>query len=357
MEPASAYREWKVYGGGPESIRYSALDQINRENVHRLQVAWTFDTGDAFRGSEMLCNPIVVDGILFATTPRLGVIALDAATGKLRWSFDPNDGEGQKSSVLQRNRGVTWWADDEVQRLFFVAGHFLYALNTGTGKPVSDFGVGGCVDLRDGLGGDPETISSVSATSPGVIYKDLILLGSIVSEDLPSAPGDIRAYDVRTGGLRWSFHTIPHPGEYGYETWPQDAWKYSGGANSWAGMSLDEKRGLVCIPTGSAAFDFYGANRIGDNLFANSLIALEAEAGKRVWHFQVVRHDVWDRDLLAPPSLVTVKRSGSFVDAVAQITKLGHNSSQKNGIRQRSTTCQVRPGRCGDRALIESSAT
>ena len=322
-DPARAYREWRVYGGSPESIRYSALDQINRENVQRLEVAWTFDTGDAFRGSEMQCNPIVIDGVLFATTPRLRVIALDAATGKLRWSFDPNESEARKSPSLRRNRGVTWWDNDQAQRLLFVAGRFLYALDAGTGKPVSGFGDEGRVDLREGLGREPETIS-ISATSPGVIYKDLIILGSILSEDLPAAPGDIRAYDVRTGQLRWSFHTIPHPGEFGYETWPEDAWKYSGGANNWGGMSVDEERGLVFVPTGSAAFDFYGADRIGDNLFANSLIALKAETGERVWHFQAIKHDVWDRDFPAPPSLVTVERGGSVVDGVAQITKSGH---------------------------------
>jgi quinoprotein glucose dehydrogenase len=179
------------------------------------------------------------------------------------------------------------------------------------------------VDLRAGLGRDPQTLT-VSATSPGVIWKDLLILGSIVSEDLPSAPGHIRAFDVRTGRIRWIFHTIPHPGEFGYETWPPNAWKYSGGANNWTGMTLDEKRGVVFVPTGSAAFDFYGGDRTGDNLFANCLLALRADTGKRLWHFQFVKHDVWDRDLPAPPSLVTVRRNGRFVEAVAQITKSGH---------------------------------
>ncbi len=316
-----AYRDWKVYGGGPESIRYSTLDQINRRNVHLLQVAWTFDTGEAFPGSEMQCNPIVVNGVLFATTPRAAVIALDAATGKLRWRFDPHD--GRKVTTKARSRGVTYWQDSRSRRIFFVARHFLYALDAGTGRPVSGFGDAGRVDLRRGLGRDPRTLA-VTTTTPGVIYKDLLILGSLVSEGLPSAPGDVRAFDVRTGEIRWAFHTIPHPGEFGYDTWPKEAWTYSGGANSWAGMSLDEKRGLVFVPTGSAAFDFYGANRIGDNLFANSLIALKAATGERVWHFQFVRHDVWDRDLPAPPNLVRVRRDGRLVDAVAQITKSGH---------------------------------
>ncbi len=320
-ESVRSYRQWRAYGGGPESIQYSALDQINRENVHRLKVAWSFDTGDAYSGSEMQCNPIVIDGVLFATTPRLRVIALDAATGKLHWSFDPH--EGPKTDRLRRNRGVTWWGAGRQERLFFVSRNFLFALDARSGQPISDFGDTGRVDLREGLGRDPETIS-ISATSPGVIYNDLLILGSILSEALPSPPGDIRAYDVRTGELRWSFHTIPHPGELGYETWPKDAWKYSGGANNWAGMSLDEERGLLFVPTGSAAFDFYGANRLGDNLFANSLIALKAETGERVWHFQAVKHDVWDRDFPAPPRLVTVKRDGNLIDAAAQITKSGH---------------------------------
>ena len=316
-----SHRGWRAYGGGPENIQYSALDQINRENVHQLEVAWTFDTGDAFPGSELQCTPIVIDGVLFATTPRLRLIALDASTGELRWSFDPSG--GQMSDRMRRNRGVTWWSDGKLERLFFVYDHFLLAVDPGTGKPVQGFGDAGRVDLRDGLGRNPETVS-ISANTPGVVYRDLLILGSIVSEALPSPPGDIRAYDVRTGQLRWSFHTIPHPGEFGYETWPSDAWKYSGAANNWAGMALDEGRGLVFAPTGSAAFDFYGANRRGDNLFANSLIALNAETGARVWHFQAVKHDVWDRDFPAPPRLVTIDREGDSTDAVAQITKSGH---------------------------------
>jgi glucose dehydrogenase len=319
--PAEGYRNWKVYGGGADSIRYSALEQINRRNVHRLQLAWRYDTSDAFPGSQMECNPVVVDGVLFATTPKLRVIALDAATGKLRWSFDPND--GKKVIGSGRNRGVTHWGDNGDQRIFFVARHYLYALDARTGRPIPGFGNAGRVDLREGLERDPKKVS-IWATSPGVVFKDLLILGSMVSEDFPSAPGDIRAYDVRTGKVRWTFRTIPHPGQPGYETWPTDAWKHAGGANSWAGMSVDEKRGLVFVPTGSAAFDFYGANRIGDNLFANSLLALKASTGERLWHFQIVKHDVWDRDLPAPPSLVTVKRDGRLVDAVAQITKSGH---------------------------------
>ncbi len=319
--PAAGYDGWRVYGGTSGNSRYSTLDQINRANVDKLQVAWTFDTGDAFSGSEMQCNPIVVDGALYAVSPKLRVFALDAATGKARWSFDPN--QGNRVVGRARNRGVTYWGDGRQQRIFFVSRHFLYALDAKAGKPAVEFGNQGIIDLREGLGRPKEDIF-ITATSPGIVYKDLLILGSLVSETLPSAPGDIRAYDVRTGKVRWSFHTIPHPGEYGYETWPKDAWQYSGGANNWAGMSLDEERGLVFASTGSAAFDFYGANRVGDDLFADCLIALKADTGERVWHFQGVRHDVWDRDFPSPPALVTVLRGGRLTPAVAQTTKSGY---------------------------------
>ncbi len=319
--PPEGYRDWRVATGGPDGLRYSALDQINRENVHRLAPAWTYDTGDAFPGSELQCNPIVVDGVLYAATPKLRVIALDAAAGRPRWVFDPHDGERVTSRL--RNRGLVYWQDGRDRRVFVTVRHWLYALDAATGRPAAGFGNAGRVDLREGLGRDPRTLS-VSLASPGIIYQDLLILGSLVGEDLPAAPGDIRAYDVRTGRIRWTFHTIPRPGEYGYDTWPPDAWKYAGGANSWPGMALDVKRGLVFVPTGSAAFDFYGANRAGDNLFANCLIALKAATGERVWHFQVVKHDVWDRDLPAPPTLVTVRRDGRLVEAVAQITKHGY---------------------------------
>jgi glucose dehydrogenase len=257
------YRGWSVYGGGPDSIRYSSLDQINRENVKRLQVAWTYDTGDAFEGSEMQCNPIVVDGVLFATSPKLRVFALDAATGGERWSFDPFEGKPVTSKT--RNRGLTYWANAEggEGRIFVAARQWLWALESSTGKPVKSFGVAGRIDLREGFERPAETLN-VSATTPGIVYEDMLILGSIVSEALPSSPGDIRAFDARTGELRWSFHTIPHPGEPGYKTWPKDAWKYIGGANNWTGMSLDIERGIVYAPTGSAAFDFYGANRAGE---------------------------------------------------------------------------------------------
>ena len=315
-------REWRQFGGGPENTHYSRLTQINRGNVHNLAVAWTFDTGDAFKGSEMQCNPIIINGIFYATTPRVRVIALDAATGNMRWTFDPN--EGRKSPGFKmRNRGLMYWEDGTEKRIYFGYQHWLYALDAKTGQPAKSFGDAGRVDLRSGLGRDPNTLT-VGLTTPGVVYKDLLIVGSIVSESLPAAPGHIRAFDVRTGKLRWTFHTIPQPGEFGYETWPKDAWQYIGGANSWCGLVLDEQRGLVFAPTGSAAFDFFGANRAGDNLFANALLCLDARTGRRVWHFQAVRHDVWDRDFPAAPALVRVRRGGRLIDAVAQISKSGH---------------------------------
>ncbi|MDQ6665721.1 MAG: c-type cytochrome, partial [Acidobacteriota bacterium] len=322
---APAQKDWRTYGGNSASTRYSTLSGINRRNVAQLKAAWTYDTGDAFPGSEMQCQPIVINGVFYATTPKLRLIALDAATGKLRWQFDPNF--AGRTIGKSRNRGIAYWESGAIpgedRRIFVVSRSFLHAVDAATGKSIASFGNGGQVDLREELGRDARNMT-ISATSPGIVYKDLLILGSIVSETLPAAPGDIRAYDVHTGAIRWTFHTIPHPGEFGYETWPKEAWKYIGGANNWAGMSLDEKRGLVFVPTGSAAFDFYGSNRLGDNLFANTLLALDAATGKRVWHFQSVRHDLWDRDFPAPPTLVTVRHDGRTVDAVAQITKSGY---------------------------------
>ena len=316
---ASAAEDWPVVNG-PGATHYSTLKQINRKNVGKLERAWQFDSGDEFEGSEMECNPIVLDGVLYATTPKLRVIALDAATGKLRWEFDAHHGE--RVTAKQRNRGLTVWGDGDERRLFVGIDHYLYALSAKTGQPIPAFGKEGRIDLLDGLGENAKGLT-IQATSPGVVYKDLLIQGTLSAEDLPAAPGHIRAFDVRTGSIRWIFHTIPQPGEFGYETWPKDAYTRIGGANSWSGLTLDPKSGLVFVPTGSAAFDFYGANRLGDNLFANCLLALDAETGKRVWHFQFVRHDVWDRDLQAAPTLVQVRQNGRVIDALAQITKYG----------------------------------
>ena len=306
--------DWPAYGGSSAGTRYSPLKQINRSNVARLAMAWSYDTADGAGASQT--QPIVVDGVLYGLTPRHKVIALSAATGKLLWRFDP--GKAGRGA----NRSVVYWSSGTDRRIFSALDSFVYALDATTGKPIPGFGKEGRIDLREGLGRDPSRLSIV-LTSPGIVYKDLLIVGGRTPEALPAPPGDIRAYDVRTGSLRWSFHTIPHPGEPGYETWPKEAWTYSGSANNWAGMAVDEKRGIVYVPTGSAATDFYGADRLGDNLFANCLIALDAATGRLLWHFQAVRHDLWDRDFPSPPVLVTVKHDGKPVDAVAQPTKQG----------------------------------
>ncbi|HZI43284.1 MAG TPA: PQQ-binding-like beta-propeller repeat protein, partial [Gemmatimonadaceae bacterium] len=313
--------DWRVTGGEPGNSRYSSLDQINRENVARLRVAWTYHTGDMPSGghSEIQATPIIVDSVLFATTPALAVVALRADNGTLVWRFDPFMNAPKEFHV---NRGVVYWSDDRDRRILFTAGRRLYSLDARTGKPDRVFGNLGSLDLAAGLGRDVAGQYLV-ATSPGVIYKDLLIQGTRVGEGEGSAPGDIRAYDVRTGAIRWTFHTIPRPGEFGYDTWPANAWQSAGGANSWPGMSLDAKRGIVFAPTGSATPDFYGGDRVGENLFANSLLALDAATGKRLWHFQTVHHDLWDRDLPAAPNLVGLQSGGRHVDAVAQITKSG----------------------------------
>ncbi len=309
--------DWPVYQGNDDHTHFTTLNQITPANVTRLQVAWTFETRDEFPGSEMQANPIIIDGVLYATTPRMQVFALNAATGAQLWRFDPNNGAPAASRF--RHRGVVVTGD----RVLFNYRNRLYALNRNTGRPIQTFGDSGWVDLRKGLDRPIEGLS-VSASTPGVVFEDMLIMGSTVPEALPSAPGDIRAYDIATGALRWSFHTIPRPGEFGYDTWPGDAYKVSGGANAWSGVTIDPKRAMVFAATGSASYDFYGANRIGDNLFANTVLALDARTGKRIWHFQGLHHDLWDRDFPAAPALVTVTREGKPVDAVAQITKTGH---------------------------------
>ena len=305
--------DWPVYGGTAENNHFSALAQINRKNVKKLAVAWTFDTGEP---GGLQTSPIEVDGVLYGLTPTQKVFALNAATGKLLWKFD----SGIKGT--QPDRGLACWSDGKERRILVGVMNFVYALDAATGKPIATFGKDGRIDLREDLGRDPAA-QSIYMTSPAVIYKDLMIVGGREAETLPASPGDVRAYDVRTGKLRWTFHTIPHPGESGYDTWPKDAWKTSGAANNWAGMTVDVDRGVVYVPTGSAAFDFHGADRLGDDLFANCLIALNVETGERLWHFQGVRHDIWDRDFPAPPVLVTVEREGKKVDAVAQTSKQG----------------------------------
>ncbi len=305
---------WSMIGGTPGNSHYSSLKKINRSNAAKLGIAWKFDTGQS---GGLETTPIVVDGVLYAFTPTQQVIALNAATGKLLRKFD--------SSIqgTAPDRGIAYWTEGKEKRLLAGVMNFVYALDPATGKVIASFGENGRIDLRENLGRDPE-LQSVALTSPGVIYRDLLIVGGRNPETLPAPPGDIRAYDVRSGALRWSFHTIPHPGEFGYETWPKDAWKSSGAANNWAGMAIDRERGIVYVPTGSAAPDFYGVTRAGDDLFANTLLALDAATGKRIWHFQGVHHDLWDRDFPAAPILVSVRRHGRTIPAVAQTTKQGY---------------------------------
>jgi len=308
----AAGADWAVYGGGPEGNRYSTLTQITRENVAQLQPAWIYSMDE--RGDPQT-HPLAIGGVVYAYTPSLKVIALDGASGTLKWQFDSGtEGRGAQ-------RGLTWWSDGRENRLFASVMPDLYALDPVTGKPLAGFGEGGHIDLRRGLGHDED--GYVTLTSPGVIFRDMIIVGFRTSESAPAPPGDIRAFDVHTGKLRWVFHTIPRPGEFGYRTWPKDAWKTAGSANNWTGMTLDVKRGILYVPTGSAVSDFYGADRAGDDLFANTLLALDAATGKRLWHFQAVHHDILDRDFPSPPVLLTVRHDGRMVDAVAQATKQG----------------------------------
>ena len=392
--------DWPVYNGDSGGTRYAALDQINTINVDKLQIAWTYHTGDKHENpnSTIECNPIVVDGVMYVTSPQLKAIALDAATGRKIWSYEPFSAAEAGTSrlwmpaaglvfagvvlwaILYRrarlrrkrtsklaytravgllvisvgsvspfvtaldkvlfrvspdlferqfdpwrvNRGVTYWEDGDDRRILYVAGHNLVALRAQTGEVIQSFGDNGQVDLRNGL--DREvTHTNFLVTSPGVVYRDLLVLGSKTGEGpRPEAPGHIRAYDIRTGKRRWIFHTIPHPGEFGHETWGADSWKKAAGANDWAGMTVDQKRGLVFAATGSPTFDFYGGDRPGQNLFGDSVIALDAATGQRVWHYQIVHHNLWDYDLPCPPQLVTIHRDGRPVDAVVQLTKMGN---------------------------------
>ncbi|PYP14705.1 MAG: pyrrolo-quinoline quinone [Gemmatimonadetes bacterium] len=322
---APSPNDWRVTGGSPGNTRYSPLDQINTGNVAQLRVTWIYHTGDlpADGHGEIQATPIVVNGVLYATTPALAVVALHAENGSLIWRFDPRTApNAPRTPPSHVNRGVVYWADGADQRIFFTAGRRLYALDAKAGRSILTFGDSGSIDLKAGLSRDIDDAYLV-ATSPGVIYKDLLIQGTRVGEEEGSAPGDIRAYDVRSGAIRWTFHTIPRPGEFGYDSWPAEAWRTAGGANSWAGMTVDQGRGIVFVPTGSATPDFYGGARAGANLFANALVALDAATGKRLWHFQTVHHDLWDRDLPAAPNLVTLTGHPSPIDAVAQIAKSG----------------------------------
>lgn len=315
---------WSHYLGDQQSSQYSTLQDINRENIEELKLAWQYDGGEAHpdNRSQIQCNPLVIEGIVYATTATLKVVALDGRTGKKIWTFDPYNDEFSNFG-MGVNRGLMWFGNENGNEniLFYGAGKNLMAINPKDGTIIKSFGQEGSINLEEGLGTDKEL--SVLGNTPGIIYKDLLILGGRVSESTGAAPGHIRAFDVRTGEQKWIFHTIPKPGENGYETWPVDAHTRMGGANVWAGFALDEENGIVYCPTGSAAYDFYGGDRHGENLFANCLLALDAKTGKRIWHFQTIHHDMWDKDLPAPPNLMTITKDGEEIPAVAQITKNG----------------------------------
>ncbi len=313
-QKSKSYTGWSDYGGGADAAQYSALSQVNRSNVGKLQIAWTYPAGD---GGKYLFNPVVVDGVMYVLAKNNSVVALEAATGKEIWVH-----ENPRGRVT--TRGINYWesADRSERRLLFSNNNFLQAIDARTGQSVTSFGSNGRVDLREGLGRDATKISAQSAT-PGRVFENLIILGSATNQEYDSAPGDIRAFDVRSGAVAWTFHTIPHAGEFGYDTWPKDAWKTVGGANAWGEMSVDKDRGIVYVPTASPKYNFYGANRTGSNLFADCLLALNARTGKRIWHFQMVHHDIWDYDNATAPKLLTVRHNGKTVDVVAQAGKTG----------------------------------
>jgi quinoprotein glucose dehydrogenase len=327
--------DWPIYGGNKAGNRYSSLRQIDRNNVKDLQVVWMYDsndpTGNDSSGSsasghrrqshEIQCQPIVVHGILYGTSGTLKLFALDAGTGKEIWKFDPFAGS---RPFYHQNRGVAYWEDGEDRRILYTAGPNLYEVDARNGKSIDAFGIHGRVDLHDGLSINYDASKLfVDATSPGVIYKNILVLGNTVSEAGDAAPGYVRAYDVITGKIVWIFHTMPQPGEFGYDTWPKDAYKKIGATNNWSGLTLDEKRGVVYFGTGSPASDFYGGEREGVNLFSDCVVALNAETGRLKWYYQTIHHDLWDRDMPCPPNLVTVVRNGKKVDAVVQATKDG----------------------------------
>ncbi len=312
-----AHTTWRDYGGAPDSAQYSALKQIDASNVNKLEIAWTYPTGD---NNKYFFNPIVIDQVMYVLARNNSIVALDAATGKEIWAYAP-----QPTPKIITNRGINYWESKDLsdRRLLFASDHFLRAIDARTGKPILSFGQAGAVDLKQGLDRDPSTISLVQSITPGRVFEDLLILGSATNQGYGSAPGDIRAFDVRTGKLVWTFHTIPRPGEFGYDTWPKDAWKKVGGANVWGELTLDEARGIVYAPTASAKYNFYGADRAGANLFGDCLLALDARTGRRLWHFQMVHHDIWDYDGASAPKLLTVRHEGKSIDVVALAGKQG----------------------------------
>ncbi len=323
-QAAGSNTSWPTYGGNPGVTRYSPLSQINKENIGKLLPAWVHHCGDSMTrpATTIEAEPLVVGGKIYVTTAQVKVRALDAASGSEEWTFDPFG-----TQTTRRNRGVcrglTYWQDGKRERIFAAVLDRVYSIDLKTGEPDDSFGENGSIDLKQGLDRDISGLS-YSHTSPVLVHKDLIITGGGGGEGpSPQSPGHIRAWDVRTGKRHWIFHTLPHPGEYGYNTWPKDAYERVGGVNNWCGMSLDSERNIVFVALGSAAFDFYGGDRAGQNLFANCILALDVESGERVWHYQTVHHDVWDYDLPCPPILIHGRINGKSTDAVAQFTKTG----------------------------------
>jgi quinoprotein glucose dehydrogenase len=318
------YASWSVYGGSKDNIHYSVLTQIDTSNVGQLQPVWEYHTRDGDSVSQIQVNSIIVDTVLYGVTPRLKLFALNAATGRQKWVYDPAKPVNGDTPKIAINvcRGLAYYSSTD-QRLFYSVGSFLYCIDALTGNPIASFGEGGRIDLHNDLGRDTKNLD-VTGTTPGIVYKDMIIVGVRVAEEAAAAPGHIRAYDVHTGKLRWIFHTIPYPGEEGYDSWEdKEAYKHIGGANSWSGFSLDEEKGVLFAPVGSASYDFYGGKRLGDGLFANCMLALDANTGRRIWHFQTVHHDIWDRDPPTPPIPVTIQKKGKTIEAVVQTTKTG----------------------------------
>lgn len=315
--PGPGDQDWPEYLGGPDRNHYSPLRQISPDNVTQLQIAWRYSTGDS---GHMQTNPLIVDGVLYGVSASLRPFAINAATGQEIWRH-----ESTEKVAFSACRGLSYWKAGSDERLLYTQGEWLHAVDARTGTPIPGFGTAGKVSLKTGLGPAARN-KMVLSNTPGTVFENLIVMPLRVAEDHQAAAGHIQAFDVRTGALVWVFHTIPHPDEYGYKTWPPDVYKNEGigGANNWAGMAVDRDRGILYVPTGSAAPDFYGGDRPGTNLFANTLLALDARTGKRIWHYQLVHHDILDMDLPAPPNLITVHHAGKTIDAVAQVTKQGY---------------------------------
>jgi glucose dehydrogenase len=322
-------QEWRYYGGDAGGMKYSTLKQVNRSNVTQLKVAWKFQTGDVSDGkiyptrSAFETTPLIVDGVLYLTTPFNRLIALDAETGKQIWAFDPQLNKEQPYNLFI-NRGAAYWSDGSRKRILYgTLDGRLFSIDAASGKPAAGFGKDGSIDLREGVA-DRFPRRAYGMTSPPSIYKNVVICGSLTADGEPHGPnGDVRAFDVNTGKLVWRLHTIPVEGESGNETWEKGSTKDRAAANAWSMLSVDEQRGIVFLPLTSPAVDLYGGDRKGSGLYGDSLVALDAATGKMLWHFQTVHHNLWDYDLPAQPALVTVMRNGKAIPAVAQITKTG----------------------------------